>query len=107
MKKLLAVLMAAVMMLGCVSALAEDPYASLGNYEMIVGHAQPEGNPRWVSMEKFAEDVKEKTHGHVTVTATNQVTIFARDGREFASELKSKREIAEEILQTAQIYIQK
>ncbi len=68
MKKLLAVLMAAVMMLGCVSALAEDPYASLGNFEMIVGHAQPEGNPRWVSMEKFAADVKEKTNGHVTVT---------------------------------------
>ena len=24
---------------------------------MTVGHAQPEGNPRFVSMEKFAEDV--------------------------------------------------
>jgi len=69
MKKLLAVILAAMMLLGCVSALAdEDPYASLGNFEMMVGHAQPEGNPRWVSMEKFAADVAEKTHGHVTVT---------------------------------------
>ena len=40
----------------------------LGNYEMIVGHAQPEGNPRYVSMEKFAEDVNTKTDGHVKVT---------------------------------------
>ncbi len=68
MKKILAVLMAALLVMGCVSALAEDPYASLGNFEMIVGHAQPEGNPRYVSMEKFAADVAEKTHGHVTVT---------------------------------------
>ena len=42
MKKLLAVILAAMMLLGCVSALAdEDPYASLGNFEMMVGHAQP------------------------------------------------------------------
>ena len=47
-----------------------------------------------------------RTAGAGFRTATNQVTIFARDGREFASELKSKREIAEEILQTAQNYIQ-
>ena len=47
-----------------------------------------------------------RTAGAGFRTATNQVTIFARDGREFASELKSKREIAEEILQTAKIYIQ-
>ena len=46
-----------------------------------------------------------RTAGAGFRTATNQVTIFARDGREFASELKSKREIAEEILQTAQNYI--
>lgn len=45
----------------------EDPYADLGDFEMTVGHAQPEGNPRYVSMEKFAEDVAEKTNGHVTV----------------------------------------
>ncbi|MDO4349644.1 MAG: TRAP transporter substrate-binding protein [Eubacteriales bacterium] len=68
MKKLFALVLAAVMVLGCVSALAEsDPYASLGNYTMIVGHAQPEGNPRYISMESFAKDVAEKTHGHVTV----------------------------------------
>ena len=48
-----------------------------------------------------------RTAGAGFRTATNQVTIFAKDGREFASELKSKQEIAEEILQTAQMYIQK
>ena len=68
MKKMLAVLLAALLVLGCVSALAEDPYASLGNFEMTVGHAQPEGNPRYVSLEKFAADVAEKTNGHVKVT---------------------------------------
>lgn len=49
------------------AAADEDPYADLGNFEMTVGHAQPEGNPRYVSMEKFAADVAEKTNGHVTV----------------------------------------
>ena len=68
MKKILALVMAALLVLGCVSALAEaDPYAGLGNYTMIVGHAQPESNPRYISMEKFAAYVAEKTHGHVTV----------------------------------------
>jgi len=47
-----------------------------------------------------------RTAGAGFRTATNQVIIFGRDGREFASELKSKQEIAEEILQTAQKYIQ-
>lgn len=42
--------------------------ADLGNFEMIIGHAQPEGNPRFVSLEKFAKDVAEKTDGHVKVT---------------------------------------
>lgn len=46
-----------------------------------------------------------RTAGAGFRTATNQVTIFSKDGREFASELKSKQEIAEEILQTAKIYI--
>ena len=46
-----------------------------------------------------------RTKGAGFRTATNQVTILARDGREFASELKSKQEIATEILQTAQKYI--
>jgi len=47
-----------------------------------------------------------RTAGAGFRTATNQVTIFGKDGREFASELKSKQEIAEEILQTALKYIQ-
>lgn len=46
-----------------------------------------------------------RTAGAGFRTATNQVTIFSKDGREFASELKSKQEIAEEILQTAQLFI--
>lgn len=49
------------------AAEGKDPYASLGDFTMTVGHAQPEGNPRYISMEKFAQDVKEKTNGHVTV----------------------------------------
>ena len=68
MKKILALVMAALLVIGCVSALADtDPYADLGSYTMIVGHAQPESNPRYISMEKFAADVAEKTNGHVTV----------------------------------------
>jgi C4-dicarboxylate-binding protein DctP len=95
-KKMLAVLLTAVMsttlLLGCgssatdsatesVPATAETKQeekkeeaapaaeaADLGDFEMIVGHAQPEGNPRYVSMEKFAKDVEEKTGGHVKVT---------------------------------------
>ena len=67
MKKFFALLLVAILALSCVSALAEDQYASLGNYTMIVGHAQPESNPRYISMEKFAADVAEKTNGHVTV----------------------------------------
>jgi len=49
------------------AAAGEDAFASLGDFTMMVGHAQPEGNPRFVSMEKFAEDVAAKTNGHVTV----------------------------------------
>ncbi len=49
------------------AAEGEDPYADLGDFTMVVGHAQPEGNPRYTSMEKFAADVAEKTNGHVTV----------------------------------------
>lgn len=52
---------------GGAAAEGEDPYAALGDYTMTIGHAQPEGNPRFVSMEKFAADVAEKTNGHVTV----------------------------------------
>ena len=70
MKKMLAILLATMMLLslGSTAFAADDPYADLGNFEMIVGHAQPEGNPRYVSMEKFAADVAEKTNGHVTVS---------------------------------------
>ena len=69
MKKLLVAVLAGVLALSCVCAWADDdPFAKLGKYEMTVGHAQPEGNPRWVSMLKFAEDVAKGTHGHVTVT---------------------------------------
>ncbi len=49
------------------AAAGEDAFAALGDFTMMVGHAQPEGNPRYVSMEKFAADVAEKTNGHVTV----------------------------------------
>ena len=67
MKKFFALLLVAILALSCVSALAEDQFAALGDYTMIVGHAQPESNPRYISMEKFAADVAEKTNGHVTV----------------------------------------
>ena len=45
----------------------EDKFATLGDFTMTVGHAQPEGNPRFVSMEQFAADVAEATNGHVKV----------------------------------------
>lgn len=49
------------------TAAEEDPFAALGDFTMTVGHAQPEGNPRYVSMEKFASDVAERTKGHVKI----------------------------------------
>jgi tripartite ATP-independent transporter DctP family solute receptor len=36
-------------------------------FTMTVGHAQPVGNPRYVSLEKFAKDISEKTKGEVVV----------------------------------------
>ena len=89
MKKLLAILLIAMLVLGNVSvAMADDdPFASYGKFEMIVGHAQPEGNPRYVSMEKFAEDVAEKTHGHVTVT------VFG------SGQLGTEKEMLEQVVQ--------
>lgn len=68
MKKLLALVLAAMMICGAMAALAEDPFAALGNFEMMVGHAQPEGNPRTISTDWFAEQVAERTNGHVNVT---------------------------------------
>lgn len=47
-----------------------------------------------------------RTAGAGFRTATNQVTIFSKDGHEYVSELKSKQEIAQEILQTVLKYIQ-
>ena len=61
MKKFLALTLALVMVLGiCVSASAEK-------FTMIVGHAQPDDNPRNVSLLKFKEDVEAATNGDVTV----------------------------------------
>lgn len=68
MKKWLSLVLAAMLVLGCIALAEDDPYKGLGKYNMMVGHAQPEGNPRWVSMETFAAEVAEKTHGHVKVT---------------------------------------
>ncbi len=53
---------------GADAAAQAEAAPDLGDFEMIVGHAQPEGNPRYVSLEKFAEDVAAKTGGHVKVT---------------------------------------
>ena len=36
-------------------------------FTMTIGHAQPAGNPRYISLEKFAKDVAEKTNSNVTV----------------------------------------
>lgn len=45
----------------------EDPYTALGYFSMTIAHAQPEENPRSVSLAKFAADVDAATYGHVTV----------------------------------------
>ena len=49
------------------TASADDPYAALGKYTMMIGHSQPADNPRSISLEKFVSDVQEKTYGHVKV----------------------------------------
>ena len=46
---------------------ADDPFAGLGNYTMMIGHSQPADNPRSISLEKFVSDVEAKTNGHVKV----------------------------------------
>ena len=48
-------------------ASADDPFAGLGNYTMMIGHSQPADNPRSISLEKFVSDVEAKTNGHVKV----------------------------------------
>lgn len=64
----------------------EDPYAALGAYTMTVAHAQPEGNPRAVSLEKFAADVEYATYGHVQVEVIGD------------SKLGSEREQLEQVM---------
>ena len=49
------------------AASADDPFAGLGNYTMMIGHSQPADNPRSISLEKFVSDVEAKTNGHVKV----------------------------------------
>ncbi|MBN1778393.1 MAG: TRAP transporter substrate-binding protein [Clostridiales bacterium] len=69
MKKYLAILMTLAMVLGLAAAFAEDvdPFADESIYIMVVGHAQSTGHPRTVSLDQFATDVAERTHGHVKV----------------------------------------
>ena len=88
MKKLLALVLAA-MMLCAAAALAEDAYASFGNYEMMVGHAQPEGNPRTISTDWFAAEVESRTNGHV------HVTVFP------AGQMGTEKEMLEQVVQGA------
>lgn len=61
--------------------------ADYGDFEMIVGHAQPKGNPRFVSLEKFAKDVEERTNGHV------KVTVYGN------GQLGTEKEILEQVVQ--------
>ena len=80
MKKFLALVFASAIVFSCAVAFAAD-------YEMIVGHAQPEGNPRYVSMEKFAADVAKLTDGHV------KVTVFGN------GQLGTEKEMLEQVVQ--------
>lgn len=57
---------------GSTVAGGDDKFASLGKFTMTVGHAQPEGNPCFISMEKFAEDVAAATNGMKTIDMTFQ-----------------------------------
>ncbi len=63
-----------------------DPYAELGEYTMTVAHAQPEGNPRSVSLLRFAADVEDATYGHVKVEIVGD------------SKLGSEREQLEQVM---------
>lgn len=63
-----------------------DPYAELGYFTMTVAHAQPQGNPRSVSLAQFAQDVDAATYGHVTVEVVGD------------SQLGSEREMLEQCM---------
>ena len=75
MKKVLSVLLVLLVSLSVFAgggkekavADADDQFAGLGNYVMMIGHSQPADNPRSISLEKFVQDVEERTNGHVTV----------------------------------------
>ncbi|MGF6907404.1 TRAP transporter substrate-binding protein [Fusobacterium sp. PH5-44] len=52
---------------GLVFLLSISAISYAQKFTMTIGHAQPAGNPRYISLEKFAKDVSEKTNGNVTV----------------------------------------
>lgn len=64
----------------------EDPYKDFDFFTMTIAHAQPQGNPRSVSLEKFAQDVEAATHGHIAVEVIGD------------SELGSEREMLEQCM---------
>lgn len=64
----------------------EDPYEKLGYFTMTIAHAQPQGNPRSVSLAQFAQDMSAATHGHVTVEVVGD------------SQLGSEREMLEQCM---------
>lgn len=106
LKRRLALLLALVMLFGLLTACGggdpagpdsddpgaadlpegEDPFPNLGYYEMIIAHAQPEDNPRAISLAKFAADVSRSTYGHVKVQVIGD------------SQLGSEREMLEQCM---------
>ena len=67
-------------------AAEDDQFAGLGNYTMMIGHSQPADNPRSISLEKFVQDVQEKTNGHV------QVQVFGN------GQLGTEKEMLEQVV---------
>ncbi len=63
MKKILAILLVVVMVLSMAACSGNNG----DKIVMKVGHAQPEGNPRTESLEKFKEDVEKASGGRITV----------------------------------------
>ena len=61
MKKLVALLLATILVLSAATCFAEETYT------MIIGHVMAEGHPRTESLAQFAKDVEEKTNGRVVV----------------------------------------